>query len=242
MVKTKYMRRCPLCNKELYYSCRNSLVRSEKGSVCKSCSKKGKPTWILGKHHSEETKKKISGNHSEKSAWNRGKTLSTNHKINLSKSKVGHIVSENTRKKISDSCAGKPGSWLGKKLSLDHKKKLRMAKLKKVEILGISTKEDIGSKEFFGQVNSIGFDFKPKRFWNIGYDADGYDESKHIWCEFDTPYHKSPYQQKKDLIRQQNIIKYFELLGKPLTGFIRIKADKNGNVLDIKCIYKNQVH
>lgn len=231
-----------MCNKKLYYSCRYSLLRSEKGCVCKSCSKKEKPTWILGKHHSEKTKKKISDHHNEKSAWNRGKTLSTNHKINLSKSKVGHVVSEETRKKISNSCAGKTGPWAGKKLSLNHKKKLRISKLKKVEMLGISPKEDIGSREFFSRMNSLGFDFKPKRFWNMGYDADGYDENKHIWCEFDTPYHKSPYQQKKDLIRQQNIIKHFESSGKPLTGFVRAKADKNGNVLDTKCVYKGDRH
>lgn len=232
-----YVKNCPNCNKELHYSCQYSLTRS-KNSVCKSCSKKGKPTWILGKHHSDSTKEKISNHHNKKSAWSKGKSLSEIHKKNLSASKMGHIVSKETRKKLSVSCTGKRGVWQGKHLSDDHKKKLRIAKLKKVEVLGIPTKEDIGSREFFKMINAGGFNLKPKRFWNIGYDADGYDEEKHIWVEFDTPYHKAPYQQKKDLIRQQNIIKYFEEIGNPIKEFIRIKADECGNVLESICVYK----
>jgi hypothetical protein len=238
-----YKRNCPVCNKELYYSSKDSLSNSiRRNGVCRSCSKKGKPTWILGKHHTEETKKKLSINHHDNSAWSRGKSLSLNHRLNLSSSKIGHVVSDETKKKLSLSLRGRKGIWKGKKLSNDHIRKLRIAKLKKVELLGISTKEDIGAKQYFDLINTNGFGFKPKRFWDLGYDADGYDENKHIWCEFDTPYHNYPYQQKKDLTRQENIIKHFELSGNPLTEFIRVSADKNGSVLNTKCVYKGNCH
>ena len=99
--KNEFKRNCPLCNKELLYSCKTSLLRASKNSVCRSCSKKGNPPWILGKHHSEETKNKISINHNKKSAWSKGKSFSKLHKQNLSLSKIGHVVTESTKRKLS---------------------------------------------------------------------------------------------------------------------------------------------
>jgi len=55
---------------------------------------KGKTTWIKGKHHSEETKRKISGSH-------KGKHHSEETKRKLSESHKGKHHSEETRRKLS---------------------------------------------------------------------------------------------------------------------------------------------
>ena len=70
----------------------------------------------------------------------------------------------------------------------------------------------------------------------IGYDADGYDEKLNSWSEYDTQYHKIPNRQNKDIIRQNNIIKYFESINKPLKQFIRVDATENDK---IKIVYDN---
>ena len=93
---------------------------------------------------------------------------------------------------------------------------------------------------FFKKLNERGFNFNPKRFFEIGYDADGYDEEKHIWVEYDSLYHNNITQQKKDLIRQNNIIKHFESKNTPLIGFIRIVESKDGN-LNYKCVYGKNI-
>jgi hypothetical protein len=67
------------------------------------------PSW-KGKHHSEETKKKISESHKgEKNQWY-GKHLSKEHRNNVSKSMKGKNTykrSEETKKKISESLTGR---------------------------------------------------------------------------------------------------------------------------------------
>ena len=92
---------------------------------------KGKPSWMKGKHHSEESCKKISeakkGKHlsaesrkkiSEakkgennprfgKPAWNKGKHLSEETRTKLSEANNGKHHSEETRKKISEANKGK---------------------------------------------------------------------------------------------------------------------------------------
>ena len=62
---------------------------------------------FLNKHHTEETKNK------------------------MSESAKGHTVSEETRKKISESAKGRPGAFKGKHHSEETKKKLSEAKLGK---------------------------------------------------------------------------------------------------------------
>jgi hypothetical protein len=72
----------------------------------------------------------------------------------------------------------------------------------------------------------MGYKFQAKIFNDIGYIADGYDSEKHIWMEYDTVYHGLRKQKEKDLIRQNRIIQYFELIGKPLNQFVRVDMTK----------------
>ena len=60
----------------------------------------GKNHWLFGKHHSEESKKKMS-------KAKKGKHLSEAHKISISISNKGREVSAKTRIKISNSNKGK---------------------------------------------------------------------------------------------------------------------------------------
>ena len=97
--------------------------------------------------------------------------------------------------------------------------------------MGIGQCIDVGSKQFFDRYNKENnSDFKPKRFIDLGYDADGYDENLHSWIEYDTKYHLKMGQRKRDAIRQQNIIQYFENIGKPLNKFLRVDATNNEKV------------
>lgn len=91
---------CQVCGKSFeVYPC---VIRIEEGKYCsKKCAgvarktnplimaqmkrsgeaKKGKPTWILGKHHSEESNRKNSEAHKGKPAWNKGLTVETSESV-----------------------------------------------------------------------------------------------------------------------------------------------------------------
>lgn len=75
-------------------------------SLCVKCTNKGKRSPRYGKHHSEETKKKMSEAH-------KGLKFNDKHKLKISKSGKGRIVSEKTRNKIRDSLKGKYVGELG---------------------------------------------------------------------------------------------------------------------------------
>lgn len=50
---------------------------------------KGKTTWIKGKNHTEETKRKMAEAHKGKTTWNKGKNLSKVTKERMSEAKKG---------------------------------------------------------------------------------------------------------------------------------------------------------
>ena len=58
----------------------------------------------------------------------------------------------------------------------------------------------------------------------MGYWADGYDPVNHCICEYDTQYHRFPYQRRKDNKRQCEIVQHFQSIGRPLSGFYRVKV------------------
>lgn len=75
----------------------------------------------LGKHRSEETKRKISEANKGKIAWNKGKKHTDEAKIKMSMSHIGKKHSEETKKKISKNNA----KWnLGMNLSEETKRKI----------------------------------------------------------------------------------------------------------------------
>jgi hypothetical protein len=102
---------------------------------------KGQISWIKGKHHSEETKKKISLSLKGRkmpqeikdkiSKSTKGKKLSKEHKEHIGQSNLGRkvIISEETKKKMSESHRGKPHKH--KPHFHTDESKLKMSKSKK---------------------------------------------------------------------------------------------------------------
>jgi TusA-related sulfurtransferase len=187
--------------------------------------------------HKDKDSLKVCEGRMCRSCGNKGRIPSVETRNKLSEANKGQIPwilgnhhTEETIKKIS-------ATEKGKQHTEDAKRRMRIIKLQRVANLGISTKEDKGAKEYFDKLNAQGFNYKPKRFWDLGYDADGYDKEKHIWYEYDTPYHNHPHMKKKDLIRQTNIIEHFNSIGNPLKHFIRASADENGNVLSVTKVF-----
>ena len=124
---------------------------------------------------------------------------------------VGRIISEQTRENLCQSYTD------------ERRRNLRIEKVTRLQELGITAREDKGAAEYFEALNaSILTDYFLK---DIGYYVDGYDIVNNVVYEYDTPYHKRQCRQKKDLIRQNNIIEYFKRIDNPLYSFIRINSE-----------------
>ena len=221
-------RSCGVCKRTGKHHSKNTIDKIKESNKKYYSIKENHP-WY-GKKHTEEQKRKIGD-------ANRKRILSDDTRIKMSNSHKDKKLTEKTKQILS---SNSPKFWLGKKLSDNAKQNMRIAKLKRLEKLGIPACIDKGASEWFGKYNkTTNSNLRPKRFFDIGYDADGYDEEKHIWVEYDTLYHNRIRQQKKDLIRQNNIIKYFESVNKPLQEFIRVKDDGRGNV-KLESVYKGK--
>ena len=244
---------CPKCSKVIEYKGVRSLESASyscrKTHLCMSCMQMGKiisnetrkrlSESHVGRNHTPEQKRKISKS-------NQGKIRTNEMKIKYSQSKIG--TKNPQYGKLPWNIGVEYSDELKKKLSYSHinqihkphteetKKKIRISLLKRLEEQKIPLSIDKKAPAFFDKINKRGYNFQPRRFFDIGYDADGYDEEKHIWIEYDSLYHKNITQQKKDLVRQNNIIKHFESINNPLTEFIRITENKNGD-LSCNCVY-----
>lgn len=118
--------------------------------------KKGHPAWNKGKHPTEETKRKISESHKGRIPWNKGKTGE-------------YKLSEEHKKKLSESLKGRE-SWIkGKNHSEETKKK--MSESQKGRHHSEETKKKLSGKNNYGWKGD-----------NAGYN------SIHIWIRK----HKSP--------------------------------------------------
>lgn len=101
--------------------------------LCRQCSHKGKQP-RLGKHHSEETKRKISESERGKviseetrrkiSEATKGLEVREETKRKISASGKGRQVSEETRRNISESLKGENHPFYGKHLSEEHRRNL----------------------------------------------------------------------------------------------------------------------
>jgi hypothetical protein len=233
-----WTKNCPKCRRIQIYSSKDGLNIAIKNNVrCKSCVKFGIG---LGRKFTVEHRNKLSESHKGKQCGSNNGMYGKHFKHmpsairKISLASKGKIISEEQRRLQSEFMSGEDNPM--KHLSPEQKLKRRIAFLHRKEKLGIPACIDRGAGELLNQLNSVGFNFKPKRFMEIGYEADGYDENRHIWLEYDSPYHSSQRQKSKDLIREKNIINYFETIGKPLVGFVRVNHD-----LTTICKYKRKV-
>ena len=90
---------------------------SEESRKKMSEARKGKPSWMNGKHHSEESRKKMSEARKGKPSWMNGKHHSEESRKKMSEAKKGKHFSEESRKKMSE-------AKKGKHFSEEHKRKL----------------------------------------------------------------------------------------------------------------------
>ena len=235
-----WVKKCSNCNGEMKYPQKWHLDQSIKNNTkCRKCCN-------IGRKASEECKRKISessvGKIMSDESRNKMRKNSSRYwkgKCGIDNPNSGKIRTNEMKLKMSISKLGERNNNFGRRFSEDVKRKHRRAVMERLNRLGIPSREDIGARKYFSKVNQKGFDFRPTRFVEIGYEADGYDKNKHIWCEFDTPHHRRVGKRTKDQVRQKNIIEYFEKIGTPLTSFIRVEANEEGEVLNSKCVYGN---
>lgn len=222
---TKFKKDCPKCNKEQFYSRKDVLILAIKNnSPCLSCSQKGKIVSeetrnkirkkVKGFHHTDEVKKKIS-------ICMKGRKKSKEHVEKVRNALKGRIPTIEERRKNSEWHKGKSTSWKGKKHTEETKYKLRMATINDLKRKGIKigTRESMNFNEkacqYIEKLNK-------ERGWNLqhalnggevelyGYFVDGYDKKRNIIFEYDEKRHNESYWKKKDIIRQNNLIKKVE--------------------------------
>ena len=88
--------------KKKHITSRLYQVLREECSVVKSESLKGKTTWMKGKRHTDEARRKMSESHKGRTAWNRSKKTSDEVKQKISEAKKGYIPTIETRRKLSE--------------------------------------------------------------------------------------------------------------------------------------------
>jgi hypothetical protein len=92
---------CPICGKETTYL---NLGKGYRKFCSNKCARSGKNNPMFGKHHSEETREKMSD------------------------AKKGRRLSEETKKKLSDANKGENNFWYGKHHTEETKKKISNAR------------------------------------------------------------------------------------------------------------------
>ena len=205
--KITWKRNCPTCRKEIIYSSKGNLERAITiNSSCCQIRRGPMPDWACR----------------NLSARMKGKYLGNKHWM------FGKHHPEHVREKISVALTGKHRG----PPSEETRRKHRINNLKRLNELKIGTSTDKGANEWFAKYNEeTHSNFAPKRFMEIGYDADGYDPDKHIWIEYDTLHHSYRCHRKRDILREKRIVKYFEDFGEPLVEFKRVLAYKGEELI-----------
>jgi len=183
----------------------------------------GKPGNRLGKHHSEESKKRMS-------SAAKGKIVSKETRLKLSNGAKGRILSEETKAKISEAHKGKPFSEehirnLSKAHigvpqgphSKEHIRKIRLAAIKRIEknqlngnqLVPFYNPKSISIIDEYGRTHGYSFQHAENggEFYikTLGYWVDGYDKTKNVVIEYYEIRHKGSIN--RDEKRKQEIIK-----------------------------------
>jgi hypothetical protein len=212
--QNKFTRNCPSCNKIIIYTRKDSLNLAEKKKCrCKSCSFKDREYPLSFGEKMKQVYKNMSPEQKIKRAGMTGKkhTKSTKEKMTLSAK----------NKKLSPNFNGRGRQFVWNDeykqiFSEKSKNAWKNPSIRKKYQDAISRTNwlrvrcDDGQLELLNKWNRLGFNFEPNyqlKDDNFFYYLDGYDKEKNIVLEFDSEYHNKPSQKKKDIMRQQNIIK-----------------------------------
>lgn len=164
-----------------------------------------------GKTHSEETKRKIRESHQGKNCYWYGKTLSDETRKKISLSHEGKKRSINTKKKISHSLKGRKKS---SPRSEAYREKRRNQRLNEItdKFGGVNFNQT--ACRFVEEVNKC-FGYNLQHALNggeiriAGYSVDGYDKKHNIVLEYDEKHHyyvSDGLLKPKDIVRQGRII------------------------------------
>jgi NUMOD3 motif len=200
---------------------------------------------FFGKHHSEETKQKISKINKGPNSYMWGKHLTQQCKKRISDKNKGRIVSKETRQKMSLIFKGRKHSKEAKKkmseahkgkkfiMSNEARKNVRLAKIKWVvnnknnglPIAPTFNKNACEIIDKYGKENNLNFKHAMNggEFFikELGYWVDGYDEKNNVVIEVDESHHfeDNGNLREKDIRRQKEIEELLKCI------FIRIKYD-----------------
>lgn len=181
----QYTRKCPSCNKVLYYTRNFSRNSADKqGRLCFSCSNKGENNPMFGK---------------ERIGGMLGKNHSINTRQKISDALIGKKHNEERKNKIS--------YCVKEAMCRPDVRKHHLDSLSKTKWIKVRT--DKGQLELIEKWNSLGFNLEPNYqvITNIDlFYIDGYDKEKNVVLEYDGKYHQKFEQKQKDLIRQKKII------------------------------------
>jgi len=230
-----YHRKCPSCNKILYYSCLQSKNQSDiYNKKCNSCTQ-------IGRKASEKTKLKMS----LQRRGRKGIPHTDETKKKLSLLRMGKKLSEETKKKLSVLWSGKRNpkykngdkikgnknpfygrshtketlgkiskANTGRKWTEDRKQKQRECLLRKLESQNIVSFNPIACRFIDEYGKQQGYNFQhalnggEKQI--IGYKLDGYDEKRNMIFEYDEPDHETKRKKTKDLVRLKNLINHLK--------------------------------
>ena len=192
---------------------RKKLSESRTGEKNPNFGKRGEKSSFYGKHHSEESRKKISDSQRGEKGNMYGKHHSeeTRRKLSASLSgenspMYGKHLSEDTRKKISESNRGEKHPMYGKHHSKEARKKMRVSAITYLENNGgISPR--IGSNEkalldIQEQNDSVKI-LRNYKISELGYFVDGYCSETNTVYEVYERFHDK--QVQKDLQREIEI-------------------------------------
>lgn len=151
--KIQWKRKCPKCNKDLYYINKRGLTIANKlDKICKSCARKLNPNNSnIGKTYTERYGnfiannicKKISKSLKGRTPWNKGKTWEElygkeksiklknkqSRKLKGNVYSKGKVHSKKTKLKMSVLNSGKNNPFYGKFHTIETRKKIRLSKI-----------------------------------------------------------------------------------------------------------------
>ena len=153
----------------------------------------------VGRHHSDQTKDKLSTLKMGDRNPNYGIKLSEEVRIKMSGSQLQRYNNREERKRTSDA--------ITIAMHRPDVRKRHIAGLLHSKWLNVRT--DKGQLELLDKWNRLGFKFEPNYQVHTDTDLfyiDGYDMEHNVVLEYDSKYHNKYHQQQKDLVRQQKII------------------------------------
>ncbi len=210
-MKSVYKRECPLCKNMISYSDKSILYRKKsKNQICRSCWKKQKISDRIDYiRNCPSCKQKL-----EYSDYRTFWSACKKNKVCKSCSKVGNLSRKgqkcSLKHKLNLSISHK-----GKIISQQSKYKMRLAAIKRMKDKGILPYRNFNSIacQYFDKLNR-------EKGWNLqhalnggevecyGYFLDAYDKQRNIIVEYDEPSHQRPLINKKDKIRQKELINH----------------------------------